>query len=67
MRRGKDQFPCRGTDDARGDAKEGGFAGTVAAGEDDTFAGSDFEGDAAEGEESAVTLIDVFEAEAGWS
>jgi len=65
--RGKSQLPCCGPDDASGDAKEGGFAGTVATGEDDTFAGRNFQGDAAKGEETAVALIDVVEAEAGWS
>jgi hypothetical protein len=49
----------------RGDAQEGGFAGTVAARQDYTFAGSDSEGDAAEGEETAVTFINVLEAETG--
>jgi len=60
------QVPCCGAHDARGDAQKGGFAGTVAAREHDAFSGSNFQGDATEGEESTVTLIDVFKAKTGW-
>jgi len=62
---GKGELACGWFDDLRGDAEERGFAGTVAAREDYTFAGGDGEGDAAEGEETAVTFINVLEAEAG--
>ena len=55
-RAGEGQLPCRGADDAGGDAEESGFSGAVAAGEDDTFARSDFQGDAAESEKSAKRL-----------
>src|SRR5271157_729610 len=63
---GEGQLPCRGSNDASGDAEERGFAGAVASGEDDTFTGRDFEGDAAKGEEAAKTFIDIFEEQAGW-
>ena len=55
-----------GTNDAGGYAEKRGFSGAVASGEDDTFAGRNLQGDAAEGEKAAITLIDVFEAQAGW-
>jgi len=64
---GEREFARGGADDAGSDAKERGFAGTVASGEDYAFAGSDFERDATKSEEAAITLIDVFEAQAGWS
>jgi hypothetical protein len=63
---GEGQLPCCGTYDAGGDPQERGFAGTVAASKDDTFAGSDFERDAAESEETAETFIDLVEEESGW-
>ena len=63
---GKGELACGGPNDLRGDAQEGGFAGAVAACKDDAFAGSNFEGDAAEGEKSAIAFIDVVEAQAGW-
>jgi hypothetical protein len=63
---GEGQLPSGGEHDLRGDAKQRGFAGAVASGKDDAFAGSDFERDATEGIESAIAFIDVLEAEAGW-
>jgi hypothetical protein len=63
---GERQFPCRGTDDACSYAEKGGFARAVAASKDDTFAGSNFERDAAKGQETAETLIDLVEEESGW-
>jgi len=65
-RAGEGQLPCRGADDAGGDAEESGFSGAVATGEDDIFARSDFKGDAAKSEKTAKTFIDVFEEETGW-
>lgn len=63
---GEGQLPCCRANDAGGDAEKGGFAGTVAASKDDAFAGSDFERDAAKGEEAAKTLIDFLEKQSGW-
>jgi len=63
---GERQFACSGLDDLCGDAQERGLAGTVAARQDYTFAGSDGEGDAAEGEESAIAFVYVLEAETSW-
>ncbi len=63
---GKGELAGGGFDDLRSDAEERGFAGTVAARKRDTFAGSDFEGDSAEGVETAVAFIDFLEAQAGW-
>ena len=62
----KRELPCGGANDARGNAEEGGFSGTVAPRQDNAFAGRNFERDSAEGEKAAVTLIDVFKPQAGW-
>lgn len=63
---GEGQFPSCGTNDAGSDAQKRGFAGTVAASEDDAFTGSNFETDTAKSEKPAETLIDVFEEQSGW-
>ncbi len=63
---GESKLARGGLDDLRGDAKQRGFTGAVAAREDNAFAGSDGEGDAAEGEQSAITLVNILEAKTGW-
>jgi len=52
-----------GADDLARDAEKRGLARAVAPGEDSAFPGGDFEGDAPESEEPAITLIDALEAE----
>ncbi len=63
---GKRELPGGGTHDLAGNAQERGFAGAVAAGEDGAFTRGDFEGDAAESEESAIAFVDALEPETNW-
>jgi len=60
------QLPCRGANDAGGNAQESGFSGAIAAGEDHALAGRNFEGDAAKSVEAAVALVNVVEPQTGW-
>jgi hypothetical protein len=63
---GKRELPCRGTNDAGGNAKKSGFSGTITAGKDDAFTRRNLEGYAAKCEEAAVAFIDVFKPQTGW-
>jgi hypothetical protein len=62
---GEKELPCRGTNDAGGNAKESGFSGAIATGKDDAFARRNLKGDAAKREKAAVAFIDVFKPQTG--
>jgi hypothetical protein len=62
---GERELPCRGTNDAGGNAKESGFSGAIATGKDDAFARRNLKGDAAKREKAAVAFIDVFKPQTG--
>jgi len=63
---GERELSCRGTDNARSDAEERGLAGAIAPSQNDTFAGRDFERDAAQGKQAAIALVDVLETQSRW-
>jgi len=60
------ELPCRWANNAGRNAQESGFSRAIAAGKDQTFAGRNFEGDAAKSVEAAVALVNVVEPQTSW-